>query len=211
MEHHISREYFRRNTVYVATLGTVAAACEAVFWWIRLPPYTPFGGCMENVIGSLYVGDDSDYLKIKGKDGWSVLRCCKEGPGGHRDTLGYESLGAPKGAHYLSVDQPGRRALNFIDPQDPHFIPKEMVERGLEFIDKRLAAGDKVLVACNAGHSRGPTTAMLYLRAIGELAGNFIHSEKIYRTLYAKYDPGIGVRQFAKTHWDYFAEKLRKA
>lgn len=168
---------------------------------------------MEQVITRLYVGDDSDYLRLTqapAPKGWSFLRCCKEGPGGHRQALGYTTPGAPKGANYLSVDTLTKRALNYIDPHDPNFIPKEMVERGLEFIDKRLAAGDKVLVACNAGHSRGPTTAMLYLRAIGELAGNFIQSERVMRTLYDKYDPGIGVRQFTRSHWDYFENHLRK-
>jgi hypothetical protein len=165
---------------------------------------------MESIIHNLYVGGDSDYEKLNGKGGWSILRTCKEGPGGHRETLGYKTQGAPKGQHYLSVDGRSRRALNFIDPQDPHFIPKEMVERGLEFIHKRLAAGDKVLVACNAGHSRGPTTAMLYLRAIGELAGNFHHSENVMRTLYPGYSPGIGMRTFARQNWDGLKDALLK-
>jgi hypothetical protein len=165
---------------------------------------------VENLIGNLYIGSDHDYEKLNSKDGWSFLRCCKEGPGGHRETLGYTTQGAPKGPNYLAVDQRTRRALNFIDPQDPHFIPLEMVNKGLAFIDKRLAAGDKVLVACNAGHSRGPTTAMLYLRSIGELAGNFHHSEGIMRTLYPPYSPGIGMRQFARGHWDEFKDQIRK-
>lgn len=166
---------------------------------------------MENIIPRLYVGGDTDYMKVKDKHNWSVLRCCKEGDGGHRDTLGYTGQAAPKGASYLSVDQRGRRALNFIDPHDPNFIPMEMIVRGLEFIDKRLASGDNVLVACNAGHSRGPTMAMLYLRSIGELAGNFIQSERIYRTLYHEYDPGIGMRTFARAHWDELENYLRKS
>lgn len=165
---------------------------------------------MEKIIDRLYVGDDTDYLKVRDRPGYSVLRCCKEGPGGHRETLGYKAQGAPKGQNYLSVDALRRRALNFIDPHDPNFIPKEMIERGLEFIDKRLAAGDNVLVACNAGHSRGPTTAMLFLRSVGELAGNFIQSERIMRTLYSEYDPGIGMRSFARSHWDTFENYLRK-
>lgn len=165
---------------------------------------------MEHIIGRLYVGDDSDYLKVKDKSEWSVLRCCKYGAGGHQDTLGYHSLGAPKGKDYLSVDQRGRRALNFIDPHDPNLIPIEMIVKGLEFIDKCLAMGDKVLVACNAGHSRGPTTTLLYLRAIGELTGNFVSSEHVFRTLYPQYEPGEGMRTFAKANWNYFEKYLRK-
>jgi hypothetical protein len=165
---------------------------------------------MENLIPHLFVGDDNDYEKIKSRPNWSALRCCKYGPGGHQETLGYKTLAAPKGPTYLSVDQRNRRALNFIDPSDPNFIPVEMVKKGLDFIDKRLAAGDNVLVACNAGRSRGPTTGLLYLRAIGDLTGNFHQSESFYRKLYTKYDPGLGVRTFAKQNWDTFENYLRK-
>ena len=157
---------------------------------------------MENIVGKLYVGDDSDYGRLIDKAGWSVLRCCKEGPGGHRDTLAYTTQAAPKGKDYLSVAKGNHMALNFIDANDPNFIPPEMISKGIEFIGARLAVGDKVLVACNAGHSRGPTTALLYLRSVGELMGNFAASERIFRTLYPNYDPGIGVRQFARSHWN---------
>lgn len=165
---------------------------------------------MEKVVNNLYVGGDADYERLKGKNGWSFLRCCKEGPGGHRDTCGYIGLGAPKGPNYLSILKDELMALNFIDANDPNYIPGEMVSKGLKFVDDRLTAGDKVLVACNAGHSRGPTTAMLYLRSIGDLVGNFIASERIFRTLYPHYDPGIGVRQFARSNWDRFENSIRK-
>lgn len=165
---------------------------------------------MESVIQHLYIGGDVDYVRLQDRDGWSFLRTCKYGPGGHQETLGYKTLGASKGPHYLSVDQRARRALNFIDVQDPNLIPLQMIEKGLEFINKRMAAGDNVLVACNKGGSRGPTMALLYLRAIGELTGNFIQSEKIFRTLYHNYDPGIGARTFARNNWDVFKDYLRK-
>lgn len=165
---------------------------------------------MEQVIDNLYVGGDTDYAKLKDKLGWSFLRCCKEGLDGHRETLGYTSPAAPKGPDYLSAKKGDRMVLNFIDPDDPNFIPKDMVDKGLEFIDQRIKAGDKVLVACNAGHSRGPTTAMLYMRAIGELPGNFVSAERIFHTLCPEYDPGIGMRQFGRTHWGVFENLLRK-
>lgn len=164
---------------------------------------------MTNIIGSLYVGGDTDYEKIKDRPDWSCLRCCKCGPGGHKETLGYSSNAAPKGTDYLAVTKGRRMALNFIDANDPNFIPLKMVETGIQYIDGRLNAGDKVLVACNAGHSRGPTTAMLYLRAIGELPHNFHSSERIFRTLYPKYDPGLGVRTFARQSWAHFDNFLK--
>lgn len=165
---------------------------------------------MENIVGDLYVGSDADYLKVRDRPGWSVLRACKEGPGGHREAVGYTGLAAPKGAEYLAAVRGKRMALNFIDANDPNFVPVEMVRKALAFVDKRLSEGDKVLIACNAGHSRGPTTAMLYLRSIGELVGNFIASERVFRTLYPPYEPGIGVRQFCQSNWHAFKDTLSK-
>lgn len=166
---------------------------------------------MEKILNKLYIGSDEDYAKLASREGWSFLRCCKEGPGGHREALGYTAQGAPKGPSYLSITKANTMALNFIDPHDPAFIQKDMVDAGIQFIDQRLSVGDNVLVACNQGHSRGPITAMLYLRAIGELPHNFIASERIFRTLYTPYDPGIGARQFARSRWAEFNDSLRKA
>lgn len=165
---------------------------------------------MEQIIPNLYVGGDTDYERIEGRVGFSFLRCCKYGPGGHQQTLGYKTLGAPKGPNYLSAAAQSRLALNFIDVDDHNLIPKEMVLKGIRYIDSRVKAGDKVLVACNKGHSRGPITMMLYLRAIGELPGNFHAGERTFRTLYPEYDPGQGARQFARMHWDEFDGLLRK-
>lgn len=163
---------------------------------------------MEQVYPHLYVGDDHNYLTLKGKDGWSFVRCCKDGPGGHRDLLGYETHAAPKGNDYLFTTKGNTLALNFIDPHDPHYIQPEMVRKGLAFIAERLQDGGKVLVACNQGHSRGPILALLYLRGIGELPHNFITAERVFRTLYPAYEPGLGTRQFARTHWGAFEDSL---
>lgn len=164
---------------------------------------------MQNVLGNLYVGGDTDYERLKDKDGWSFLRCCKNGPGGHKETVGYKGNAAPKGPDYLVAVKGNRMALNFIDAMDPHYIPEEMVKRGIQYVDQRLQAGDKVLVACNQGHSRGPTAAMLYLRSIGELPGNFHRGEHVFRTLYHEYEPGDGVRTFARQHWSAFDDILK--
>lgn len=164
---------------------------------------------MEQVIDGLYVGGDSDYERLKDKDGWSFLRCAKFGPGGHRETVGYEGNAAPKGKEYLTARKGNRMALNFIDANDPNFIPREMVEKGIRYVEERLQAGDKVLVACNRGQSRGPTAAMLFLRSIGELPGNFHRGERVFHTLYRNYDPGDGVRTFARQSWSTFDSILK--
>ncbi len=156
---------------------------------------------MEEIFTNVYVGDDLDYEKIKGKSEWVAARMCKYGPGGHQQTLGYTTLGAPKGKNYLSIEKDDHLAVNIIDMEDPNMIPFECITTALDYIKKKLDEGKKVLIACNSGHSRGPTTGLMFLRAINEMPHNFHISERIYRTLYPKYNPGMGMRQIARSHW----------
>lgn len=156
---------------------------------------------MEEVLDHLWVGGDRDYEKLKDREGWSFLRTCKEGPGGHRFILGYNTLGAPKDKNYLSVRKGNTLALNLLDLDDPNFISTEMINKGLDFIGERLKAGDKVLVACNQGHSRGPSLAFMYLRRIGDLPDVFRQGFKNFKMLYPKYEPGQAILQYIRSHY----------
>lgn len=160
---------------------------------------------MEEVLPRLYVGGDQDFLRLARREGFSFLRCCKYGPGGHQQTLGYHTLAAPKGPNYLWVKRGNLMALNLIDLDDPTYISEEMINTGLKFIADRMTVGDRVLVACNRGHSRGPTTALMYMASIGELPLQWHGAFKIFKTLYPKYDPAQGIEQFAK----HFLRDLR--
>lgn len=163
---------------------------------------------MAGVIDRLFVGDEEIYKRLRGREGWSFLRACKNGVDSHRDLLGYTELSAPKGPNYLWVRKGNVLALNIIDIDDVNYIPEQMIEHGVKFVAERHQAGDKVLIACNQGHSRGPTIAMLYMHSIGELPHSFIQAERIFKTLYPKYDPNLGMRKFARLHWhEYEKEK----
>ena len=164
---------------------------------------------MEKILDGLWVGGDTDYNKIKNRPDFYALRCCKDGPGCHKETLDYHTRGAPKGPEYYAALGDRRMALNWIEIDDPAFIHEAMLKKGLRYVDEQLRAGRKVLIACNAGHSRGPTTAMLYLRSIGELPYNFVQSERIFRGLYRNYDPDMEERIWAKAHWGVFNCFLR--
>jgi hypothetical protein len=156
---------------------------------------------MHCIFPKLWVGGDTDYEKMKDREGWSFARMCKYGPGGHQQTLGYTTPGAPKGKDYLSVRKGNLLAVNVLDLDDPNMIPFDCFKVALDFIKERLNAGDRVLVACNAGHSRGPSTGLAFLRSIGDMPHNFHMSEKVYRGLDPMYDPGMGVRQVMREHW----------
>ena len=149
----------------------------------------------------LFVGDEKDDDKGAEK-GMAILCCCKDGIHSHRQMLGYTSLAAPKGKDYYFVERGKRMALNLIDVDDPNFIPEEVINAGLEFIDKHLEDGQRVLVHCNQGHSRGPTIGLLFLRKVGEMPYGFRGAEKVFRSMYPKYDPGEGMRHYARAHWN---------
>jgi hypothetical protein len=155
---------------------------------------------MKQISPNVFVGDDADYEKVKDSKDWSFVRCCKFGPGGHKDTLGYETQGAPDGKDKYWVRRGNRLALNLLDLDDPNFIDPEMIQKALDFIRDHVDHF-KVLVACNAGMSRGPTMGLMWLRTIGRMPYGFMQSEKHYTNLYRKFDPSPGIEQFARMHW----------
>lgn len=155
---------------------------------------------MEKIIDRIYVGSDEDVSEAKRRD-YSRLTCAKDGPDGHRAMLGYTSLGAPKGEDYLFASKGHWAAMNCIDHQDVDFIPTKMIYAGLKWAKKEYDAGRTILFHCNHGHSRGPTTALMFLRAIGEMPSGFTSALKIFRTLYSEYDPTSGMRQKAHMLW----------
>lgn len=155
---------------------------------------------MHEIIPRLYVGGDEAVEEAKSRR-FARLAVAKEGPDGHRHMLGYTTLGAPRGDNYFWARDGDHMALNVIDMEDPGMIPDEALNRGLRFIREQYDAGKKTLVHCNAGHSRGPTLMMMFLRTIGELPDSFHRAEKIFRTLYPPYDPGTGMRTHAHQRW----------
>ena len=164
------------------------------------------------VIDRLYVGDEEAVPQAE-KRGMSILAACKDGSiDCHRAVLGYTTLGAPKDRNYYFVQKDSKHmALNLIDTDDVSFIPDTVINAGLGFLKEQYAAGKKVFSHCVAGHSRGPTMAMMFMRAIGELPHGFQTSEKVFKTLYSPYSPGRGMREYARERWaelpTFFKEK----
>jgi hypothetical protein len=111
-------------------------------------------------------------------------------------------MGAPKGENYLFASKGHWGAMNCIDVDDVDMLPTKMFIEGLKWAKKEYDAGRTILFHCNAGHSRGPTTALMFLRAIGEMPHGFTQSLKIYRKLYPPYDPGVGMKDKAHMLWD---------
>jgi hypothetical protein len=155
---------------------------------------------MKNIIDRIWVGKQREVQKAL-NDGFTVASMTKEGPEGHRAIVGYTTLGATPGKEYYYAKRGKHFAANLIDIDDPAFIPEEVINPALEFIKEHYYIGDKILINCEEAHSRSPVTCLLFLRAINEMPYPFVRAEKIFRTLYPEYDPGVGMRSYARTHW----------
>lgn len=151
---------------------------------------------MQEIIKHLYVGNDDDYIRAKARD-FYILSCCKEGEHGHRSILKYETPAAPHNEDYYFVKRGKHLALNLIDSHDPNFISDEAVNEGIKFISEHIN-DDNVLVHCNQGNSRAPSVIMLYLKSINELPARYREAFKILKTIYYKFDPGMGIESYVK-------------
>jgi predicted protein tyrosine phosphatase len=157
---------------------------------------------MIEVHPGLFVGDQDDYeSNVKHQSGWRVVHACKEPY--HRQTLGYTGRAAPKShPEYLMARRGDRLILNLVDADDPRFFAPVIFDTAVAFVNEGLAAGQKVLVHCNQGESRGPGLAMLYLgSSTGTLQRDFELAETTFRVLYPPYRPSPGMRAFLAQQW----------
>jgi hypothetical protein len=138
---------------------------------------------IKKIIDRVYVGSDEGVTEAK-KRGYSRICCCKDGPDGHRALLGYTTLGAPSGPEYLFASRGNVGAMNLIDNGDETMIADDMVFAALRFAKREWDAGRTLFFHCNHGFERGPTMAMMFLRAIGELPQTLIGAKRVYGTLY---------------------------
>jgi hypothetical protein len=155
---------------------------------------------MKEIYSRIYAGDDADYEKVKDSPDWRILRCAKEGPGGHRETLGYTERAAPKGPNHLFVEKPRKLILNLVDhPNDPDFFPDSLIAKSLAYISDSVQLGHKILVCCNHGQSRSPSLIFLWLYLNGKLPAEYHRALRQFRQLYPMYAPSDGIRQYVKS------------
>ena len=138
---------------------------------------------IKRIIDRVYVGDDNGVAEAK-KRGMSRVCCCKDGPDGHRALLGYTSLGAPHGPEYLFASRGNVGAMNIIDNGDESMISDEMIFAALKFAIREYRMGRTLFFHCNHGFERGPTMAMMFLRAIGEFPQTLIGAKRVFGQLY---------------------------
>ncbi len=122
------------------------------------------------VTPSLWVGSDANLNEFNGsplaRARVSLLSAAKEP--WHRSMVGYKTKSAPEGPERLVARSGNHMALNLIDvrelgPGGHHYVPDEVIEAAIQFIDERISAGDQVVVHDPKGQSAAPTIALLYM------------------------------------------------
>jgi hypothetical protein len=156
----------------------------------------------------LFVGSQDDYEQnVRYQRGWRIIHACREPY--HREALGYRGRSAPKDdPEYLVADRGDRLILNLVDADNPDYIPKEIMDRSLDFIHRSLGEKRRVLVHCNQGYSRGPSIGLLYLAAHTERFSGLDHSDAHDRFLeiYPDYYPKAGVCGFLAANWSAYCQ-----
>jgi len=157
---------------------------------------------------NLFIGNEYDYeSRVRYETGWCVVHACKEPY--HRQALGYTRQGAPKThPEYLIARRGNRLILNLVDAPDPAFIPKEIIDAALEFINTNLGSGSRVIVHCNEGCSRSAGIGLLYLAKFTDKVPKdiFLEAEAVYRSIYPPYNPKSGMRGFMTGNWRDYAQ-----
>ena len=152
---------------------------------------------------NLFVGSQLDYeSQIGAMTDWAIIHACKEPY--HRQALGYSGRAVAKThPEYLIARRNNRLILNLIDANDPAYIPDEIMDAAVAFIDEHLRAGQRVLVHCNQGLSRSPAIAMLYLGSYTERLSrtSFDQALTAFQEIYPPFSPAAGVLGFLRRRW----------
>jgi hypothetical protein len=153
----------------------------------------------------LWIGDEASWREITDPEKFAVVLAAKDP--WHRSALRYTGRSAPKEhPEYLLAyrpihsREPNRIILNLVDVENPAYVAPEIIAAALAFIDQNIEKKD-VLCCCNKGMSRSATIGLLYLRKRGLLPAKFEDAEDAFRKLYAPYNPGNGMREFARAQW----------
>lgn len=168
---------------------------------------------MKKISGTnIFVGNMYDYEDVRDISSWSAVHCSKDPY--HKELVGYSNKLPPEHPNYKYVIVGNRMALNIVDMDrfDRRYLlfNKQMFLSAFEFIKNELERGQKVLIHCNEGISRGPMITLLYLCYAGYKGYNnldfqaainkFSYDNEIYM------NPRMGIYETTRNLWTDFAE-----
>lgn len=170
---------------------------------------------MTRIVENLLVGTVED-IPFSEQMGYSILGACKYPLHRQHARLqgateeGYLTKAMPKDEpEYLWAERDHAIYLNLIDAKDMKYIPDEVINKALEFIDKELEQGKNVLIVCNKAESRSPSIALMFLIKNGyfesfeDSRNGFYHLITWFQNnIYPNYNPSNGMKEYVNKFWN---------
>lgn len=174
---------------------------------------------MVNVTGNIFIGNRSeidwiaDNLSLE-KDNpkrYSLCLCAKTfhkmvaKMDGSRE-IGYNGNMPKDQKEYLIAERPESHmiAVNLIDAPKVEYVPDEIINKCLEFIDNEISQGRKVAIMCDKGESRSACIAFMWFIKNGCFndCDTFEKSEEKFRIFfYDNYNPNNGMREYTRNYF----------
>jgi hypothetical protein len=148
------------------------------------------------VCPGLFVGSDEEWLHDTTNDQAYVIGAAKEP--WHREMLGYKTKSAPEGPQRLVARNGSVMALNLIDvrelgPGEHCYIPDEVIDQALAFIEEGLSAGRHVVIHDPQGTSSAPGIAFLYMHDKG-----LVSKVGEFKEIYKSVEPHAGMKEYIR-------------
>lgn len=173
---------------------------------------------MYKIFENLYIGSLNDmYESLANWNGTfdkeiSICGVCKEPLHRRKARLqgsnvdGYIGRAMPKNEpEYLYAEREHALYCNLIDVDDKKYIPDQIIDRALRFIEDELSLGRSVFIVCNKGESRSPSIAFMYLidKDMFDKSLSFDEVEQDFVLRYCNvYKPRKGFRDYTKNFWE---------
>lgn len=165
---------------------------------------------MWHIVNDIFLGTVEEVPFAK-EEGYSILGCCKE-PLHRRNARiqgascdGYLGRSMCKTEpEYLYAEREYALYCNLIDPRDMKYIPDEIIQKCMEFIDSELKEDRKVLIVCNQAESRAPSIALMWMIKSGYFSECETFEDVVNEfteCYYYRYNPGTGIRDYAEKFW----------
>jgi len=164
---------------------------------------------MKEVVSNLFVCNQKDLENnVFDEENCSFVLAAKNPF--HKNAVGYTGKSCDKNhPEYLIARRGNKLILNMVDAPYSIYFDKGMIDTALEFIDEELKRGQTVYTVCNAGQSRSASLVLLYLIKIGFINGETLEDCEVeFLRLYPNYNPGKGIRDFVKEHFELYKYNL---
>jgi protein-tyrosine phosphatase len=158
---------------------------------------------MVEIDKGVYIGNCSDYEFNKDKQDMNFINACK-----------YPYWKEYVGNHCnngLYAYENNRLICNLVDADDVNYIPKEIINECVGFIEKSVSAGKNILINCNEGRSRSATIGLIYLIKNNKINGdNFAEVMEKYKEIVPRFEPNLGMLSYASNYFNNLKLQQKK-